>query len=117
MCMRTLCCNDEWCSASHHEVGHVEVDDGIDDQSSSFGNRAQREAEYELEDIELTTAGVGAREGLEGGFISFDQHALMLSTMFARSMFVRKVHFVHTLINRYWCVLCNIEKACSIADT
>jgi hypothetical protein len=40
-------------------------------------NRAQQEAEYELEGIEITTAHVQVCEGLEGGFISFYQHALM----------------------------------------
>jgi hypothetical protein len=44
-------------------------------------NRAQQEAAYELEAIELTTAHVHEHEGVEGGFISFDQHALMLSTI------------------------------------
>jgi hypothetical protein len=44
-------------------------------------NRAQQEAEYELEVIECMTAAVGRSEELEGGFISFDQHALMLSTI------------------------------------
>jgi hypothetical protein len=42
-------------------------------------NSAQQEAEHELEAIELATAAIGGCEGLEGGFISFDQHALMLS--------------------------------------
>jgi hypothetical protein len=36
---------------------------------------------FELEAIELTTAVVHVCEGLEGGFISFDQRALMLSTI------------------------------------
>jgi hypothetical protein len=40
-------------------------------------NRGPQEAEYELEAVELTTAHVQVCEGLEGGFISFDQHALM----------------------------------------
>jgi hypothetical protein len=44
-------------------------------------NRAQQEAEYELEAIELTTAGVRVCEGLEGGFMSIHHHALMLSTI------------------------------------
>jgi hypothetical protein len=44
-------------------------------------NRAQQEAEYEIEAIELTTAVTHVYEGLEGGFISFDQHALMFSTI------------------------------------
>jgi hypothetical protein len=35
-------------------------------------NRAQQEAEYELEAVELTTAAVHVCEGLEGGLISFD---------------------------------------------
>jgi hypothetical protein len=34
-----------------------------------------------LKAIETTTYDAEAREGLEGGFISFDQHALMLSTI------------------------------------
>jgi hypothetical protein len=45
-------------------------------------NRAQQEAEYELEAIESITASWHVCEGLEGGFISFDQHALMLSTIY-----------------------------------
>jgi hypothetical protein len=36
---------------------------------------------YELEAIELTTAALLVYEELESGFISFDQHALMLSTI------------------------------------
>jgi hypothetical protein len=43
-------------------------------------NSAYQEAGYELEGIELTTAGMRAVEGVRGGLISFDQHALMLST-------------------------------------
>jgi hypothetical protein len=46
-------------------------------------NSGLQEAEYELEAIELTTAVVGVYEGVEGGFMSFDQHALMLSTIVA----------------------------------
>jgi hypothetical protein len=42
---------------------------------------AQQEAGYELEAIELITPLTHVCEGLEGGFISFDQHALMLSTI------------------------------------
>jgi hypothetical protein len=45
-------------------------------------NRAKQEAEYELDDIESTTAVVGGCGGLGGGFISFDRHALMLSTIY-----------------------------------
>jgi hypothetical protein len=44
-------------------------------------NSARQEAEYEIEDFETTTASWHMCEGLEGGFISFDQHALMLSTI------------------------------------
>jgi hypothetical protein len=40
-----------------------------------------QEAGYELEAINLTTAALGHCAGLEGGFISFDEHALMLSTI------------------------------------
>jgi hypothetical protein len=43
---------------------------------------AQQEAEHELEALELTTARVHVCEGLEGGFISFDQHALIASTIY-----------------------------------
>jgi hypothetical protein len=38
---------------SHAEVKVAEVDDGIDDQSSSFAK--QQEAEHELEAVETTT--------------------------------------------------------------
>jgi hypothetical protein len=62
---------------SHDETEHVGGDDGIDDQSSSFANSGCHEAEYELEAVESTTAGWHVCEGLEGEFISFDQHALM----------------------------------------
>jgi hypothetical protein len=41
-----------------------------------------QKAAYELEAIELTTTEVGVCEGLEGGFISFEQHALMSSTIY-----------------------------------
>jgi hypothetical protein len=65
---------------SHDEAEHVEVDDGNETKLFLL-NRAQQEAEYELEAIELTTDVIHEHEGLEGGFISFDQHALMLSTI------------------------------------
>jgi hypothetical protein len=42
-------------------------------------NEAQQEAGYELEAIECMTADLRVCGGLEGGFISFDKHALMLS--------------------------------------
>jgi hypothetical protein len=63
-------------------------------------NRAQQEAEYELEAIELTTAALGACEGLEGGFISFDQHALMLSTI-VRLIEIEKVLSKNRCVSRY----------------
>jgi hypothetical protein len=53
----------------------------MQEKSASSFAEAQQEAEYELEAIEITTAGLHVCEGLEGGFISFDQHALMLSTI------------------------------------
>jgi hypothetical protein len=65
---------------SHDEAEHVEVDDGIY-KAQHLLNRAQQEAEYELEAIELTTAAPHVCGGVRGGFISFDQHALMLSTI------------------------------------
>jgi hypothetical protein len=43
---------------------------------TTLRNRGTQEAEDELEALELTTAAVRGCEGLEGGFISFDQHAL-----------------------------------------
>jgi hypothetical protein len=46
----------------------------------SLLNRAQQEAEHETEAVELTTTVTRVCGGLEGGFMSFDQHALMLST-------------------------------------
>jgi hypothetical protein len=70
---------------SHDEAEHGGGDGGID-QANHLQNRAQQEAEYELEAIETTTAEVEVCEGLEGGFISFDQHALMLSTIERRSI-------------------------------
>jgi hypothetical protein len=42
---------------------------------------ARQEAEHEAEADIDTTLGVDVYEGLEGGFTSFDQHALMLSTI------------------------------------
>jgi hypothetical protein len=47
---------------------------------------AQQEAEYELEAVDLTTPLIHVCGGLEGGFISFDQHALMLSTIYNNSV-------------------------------
>jgi hypothetical protein len=64
-------------------------------------NSVQQESEYELEAIELTTAEVRVLEGLEGGFISFDQHALMLSTIVRFIDVCEKRHFNHRLVSRY----------------
>jgi hypothetical protein len=67
---------------SHDEAEHVAVDDGTT-KAHHLLNRAQQEAEGELEAVELTTDPVHVCEGLEGGFISFDQHALMLTTIYS----------------------------------
>jgi hypothetical protein len=44
-------------------------------------NSVQQEAEDETEAVEFMTAAVHECEGLEGGFISFDQRVLMFSTI------------------------------------
>jgi hypothetical protein len=62
-----LCSMMAWTTKAHHLL-----------------NRAQREAVYELEAIELTTAALHVYEGLGGGFMSIHQHALMLSTFEGR---------------------------------
>jgi hypothetical protein len=66
---------------SHDEIEHVSVDDGMTTKAHHLLTEAQQEADHELEAVELTTAAVHVYEGLECGFISFDQHALMLSTI------------------------------------
>jgi hypothetical protein len=63
---------------SHDESEHSEVEKTLPTKAFHLANRAQQEAEYELEAVELTTARIHGHEGLEGGFISFDLHALML---------------------------------------
>jgi hypothetical protein len=66
-------------------------------------------AEYELEAVELITAEVGVCEGLEGGFISFDQHALMLSTIWCLVRFCEKFISVPPLICWVWKVTVDLK--------
>jgi hypothetical protein len=67
---------------SHDEAEHGKVVmPSLTTEAHHLLNRAQQEAGCELEAIELTTAALRGYEVLEGGFISFDQHALMLSTI------------------------------------
>jgi hypothetical protein len=53
----------------------------MDCKAHHLPKEAKREKSGNFEDIETTTAEVWVYEGLEGGFVSFDQHALMLSTI------------------------------------
>jgi hypothetical protein len=66
---------------SHDEGQHIEGMMALTNKAHHFLNRAQQEAEDELEAIELTTAHVHVGEGLEGGFTLFDQHTLILTTI------------------------------------
>jgi hypothetical protein len=73
----------------------VVVYEGVREGSARLENNvlqteAQQETEYELEAIYLATWTVGVYEGLESGFISFDQHVLLLSTMIDLIFFIRK---------------------------
>jgi hypothetical protein len=67
--------------------------------SSLFFTAQEQGAGYELEAIEFTTSAVGGCEGLEGGFITFDQHALMLSTI-VRLVGYLPIHFKHRFVSR-----------------
>jgi hypothetical protein len=53
----------------------------IVDQAHKLQTEAQQEAVNELEAVECMTAALDGCGGLEGGFVAFDQHALMLSTI------------------------------------
>jgi hypothetical protein len=67
-------------------------------------NEAQQEAEHELEADVNRAWRVHVYGGVEGGFISFDQHTLMLSTIVRFVDVCEKFIFNHTFITRY-CVL------------
>jgi hypothetical protein len=66
----TLSRSLELSNTSHDEIKHVEVDDAID-QAHRLGNRAQQEAENELENNECMTAESSAGGGVTGGLISY----------------------------------------------
>jgi hypothetical protein len=68
-------------------------------------NRAQQEAGYELEAIELTTAVVEACEGLAGGFMSIHHHALMLSTIVRLIEIVKSSFRSHVNNSLLWALL------------
>jgi hypothetical protein len=55
---------------------------------------AQQEAVYERQTVKCMAAEGGVCEGLGGGFISFDQHVLMLSTIerFVDVVFLPHIH-------------------------